>query len=781
MQKFHLIVLLLIPFLSLSTHILVAQNQKMARAKIQIIPQRYLNPDGVVVDDKAQKAPNSSKNLWVVFSDRDDNLTFETPSSNKSFKKIQFLDKFFVVDQEGEYVRIVRYEPEKLSGRRKNFISNPNDFGWIHQDKLLLWRSAMIDPDTRFRLKALTVYKAKALEAITVYNPLNIYKHPKRTSNFKNDKNLRLFQLFFICKRDVKNNSVLISRASKISSQAQDDILGWVDEDIVQLWKTRLCLEPNWDREAANSRKESNIRTTLLDSPSAAEQFLKTGQADLKNIIWDNDPFELKRDPNLFRMPVLEQYANGVIKTGIISPVFDSIGSRTIDLEEFNRIKIAYNRVREKARKFNIVLVIDGNTRMQSYFPTIDSAISSLIPLWKDSPNSYKLGSVVYNSMNDRIPVIEKYPTGNYRNVLSLFQSYVDTDTGGDDSEINLNLALALGSALRMFQRDETNILILIGESTAEFDVEAIARKIRAKACGLSIIQPANSLKPPQLNFLFAAKELLLRSQDPGYHASLKPIPEKRNTFSLGYPQRSATPGIFIHADSEYAFSPTQLSDVIREQLTTLELQHNEVLKALDQKMRAQGPRDVYVNEGMRRLMNQMEIPKTTLEKIRNRNYQLFIEGYTTMYTPQMNSPLYKYVLLMSESDLYRILSAIEKVGDYSHTPSELRENILDMYTEILIARFGDDKYTRRQIMEKSPGEILQRITGVPEITPFIGKYSIQDLSNKMIVADSELIELSFYLSRCAQELERNVIDNPQYFFDNSGQRFYWIDLDLLP
>src|SRR5688500_8290413 len=84
----------------------------------------------------------SKSDPWIVFSDRDDNQTFDK-ANGKPFKKLGFKDVFYVVSEVPGWVEIVKGTADGLK-----LIKEQKYMGWISMDKLLLWNESLIDQKT---------------------------------------------------------------------------------------------------------------------------------------------------------------------------------------------------------------------------------------------------------------------------------------------------------------------------------------------------------------------------------------------------------------------------------------------------------------------------------------------------------------------------------------------------------------------------------------------------------------------------------------------------------
>ena len=66
------------------------------------------------------KAPKTTykREPWVVFSTRSSIDSYQNPGGKVKFKKINFLEAFYVIKEKGDYLRLVKYDPSIISSFR---------------------------------------------------------------------------------------------------------------------------------------------------------------------------------------------------------------------------------------------------------------------------------------------------------------------------------------------------------------------------------------------------------------------------------------------------------------------------------------------------------------------------------------------------------------------------------------------------------------------------------------------------------------------------------------
>jgi len=753
---------------------------KVKRAKILQKPKLYDPPSGAMAPVGSSKVRVGTESNWIVFADRDNTPTFKSSDGVGHYKEINFMDPFYVIAEKGEFLRIVKYDfgVAKLKGSVYKITSEGVDYGWVNRREILQWNQPLVNPNNDFVLKALTVHKITDLGDIrnTEGKRLKLYNSPTLHAQHENQSDIRLLEFLFIFKKEDGAYLVGISNAFAPLG-ANQIIMGWVSEEVIQLWDQRVCLEPNWDEDAAKERQQAGIKVSLMDSADKAAEFKTSGKPDRNNVIWDNDTYSKRQIADWKRLPVINNN-NGIYKTGFITDIFNNQGQAIINTEEHAKVQKEYNRVRDKAREVNIVFVVDGTTSMQPYLPTVTDAIESCFSSFGDSQNKYKIGAVMYG--NNGSAMLEKEAlSSNYQNTIAFLKNY-QNNPKIMDSEQPSAMFNGLNKALYMFDKDETNVIILIGDAgtNARISTSSIVSKMQEMECSLLSFQIRN-INELHDDFINQSKELIIQSActDKDFPCRLRPADQK-NAYRLDYPTESYLPGSLTHAGRGEAMDNIQLKNEIVNMISSLETNHAAVLAALEKKMSSLGGGAQAVNPAMRRILEKMDVSPTTLQKIQENNYQLFIEGYAAVEVDNLQHPLFNHVLFLTNQEVNKLEAILIKVTNIN-TPSQARKFTVDAYREILIAHIGEEE-ARAAIATKSPAEILEDVIGLPSRSELLDKYTVAELEDKRKVSDGEFRDIMNYMSAKLLAMKK-VVGNTEYLFRSRDETYYWVPQEVLP
>lgn len=784
---------------------------------VQKAPKAYRYPTGVIAAAGAAKDPNTNlTGAWIVFSDRSNNPTYQAPDGLTQMKTMKFMEAFYVVEEKGNYLRLVKYDAQAFRPKGKLAVEL-EDYGYAPKDKLLLWRRALVEPESKFTIKALSVNSVEVLKDIVKYagtesnKKMRLYDDPGMTKENKND--FRLFDFIYILKKNDK--SVLVSTQPELQpgecDRASQYVMGWASKDVIQEWSSRICLEPNPDFSAAAERKEKGIKVSLFGSNQGAESF-KAGSIS-EQPLWNKDLYDKSYIPEWKRLPIMHDYGNGIIKTGVVSDVFDKDGREIIKSEEQLKIEREYNNVRDNFRKVNIVLVYDGSEAVpDNYFDALRSAIDSLASQFSTanetgaSLNAYRMGAVVYrdyaekNCADGNIMVYKKSLSNNPREVSNFLQNERPRNCADKSKEGPQALYFGIGEALKMLKdyADETNIILIAGISgnrTNDPDVgtytqDFLVRQLAKNQCSIFAFQIMNEGKPDQIAFRSQIADLIEKSSQEiqGQYDRLfkKKSPEPyfktiNSTTIILDPATSPIPGTFIYADQNNRIGEYDLVELIVKNINGFIEKKEDMLRDMSSRIKGQGTMKE-TNPGMYGFLLKMHnVDVELLQKASYSNLQFFTEAYTPMTSDKLTNPLYQHVLFLRQQELSYLEVSLRKIFSNSGTDAEQREMINDAFRETVAQYFGPDKV--KEVMSTwTAAQLTEKITGLPAKSELLKKYKLNDFTDKKAVPPQELQQILLQIGKKLKDLQTVVNDvNNKYSFKSNDFQYYWVPEKFMP
>lgn len=279
-------------------------------------PKKYILPSQSL-NYKLSNDRNAGE-YWVVFSDRTINPTYKEATSIERKSVIQFMDWFYVAEETHTRVHIVK-DPDLDYG---NFSDDAVDYGWIDKSKLLLWDHCLVDPKSGTNKKAITITRHIENKGLirqeTGTSELAYFYDPNLSHKSFND--LVSGEVYYIYKYSDDKSSVLMGKIYyTAANQIKEDVLGWVDTTSFLDFGNYITIEPNWEEKSAIERKEKNYPFNIFSTEFYAKRYADCKKFIKKSIIWNDDPFEKRRDGSYLRFPILDiDTEEGIMKIGLL-------------------------------------------------------------------------------------------------------------------------------------------------------------------------------------------------------------------------------------------------------------------------------------------------------------------------------------------------------------------------------------------------------------------------------------------------------------------------------
>ncbi len=809
-----------------------------AGKKLWMTPSNFIPPFGPNTNSSDAISPqglrNDTKNLWVVFSDRDNNEAYTDATGAKVLSKLNFMQPFFVMDVKNDYVHLVKWVEQiddYLDKGQKDYTLSQElpDCGWVHKSKLLLWTHCLLDPNSGYFMKGLTINPLNSKEAIQDYitkpDSLKLYNNPNLRQP-PNDHQLRLFDFLFVYKKE--GNACLVAgqthfySAARTAQRESHAIYGWVSSQFIKEWGQRICLEPNSEPNAANDRKMKNIKAAIFYDSTNAMSFAKTGKFNENDVAWDEDPYDIRMKTDLKRFPILNadlnNISNSIIHTGVTTAIFKD-GKQVQTNEQQGEILRKYNKLRENMRNVNIVFVVDGTEQIKDFKTNISEVITNIARKIEDETgsrgddafgsgvNNYKLGLVAYrddklkNCPVDYEPV-QYYPlTDDAILIRDKFNNDVKLNAGCNKNESYRAVYKGLEYACRLFQGREyqSNIIFLIGAAGNLKDNpyrDDIAKLLYQYSVGLLAFQIKHPMAQAYFDFTDQISDIL-KGEMQRYQDTLNTMPlenikkagkvvfdindRKQNLLKFDCPNKRPLPGEILFSDPNVTISPEILSREVSAAFDSLRESKENLFEAMDFWLGGQGVRKE-INPGMLAFLKKLNIDGETLRKSMNeKNYQLFVDGYLSLNCNNLNDKLFTYSVFLSRSELEDLLGVLKTINVQGNGSDKDNRNamVAAMKKEVL-ALFGPTE-SKEVLKKMSIDDLIKRITGVQSRNSLFKKYTIQNLLNSKLVPLAEFDQISASIANAVQDLNEYKMNDSYTFKSLKEEDFFWVPQSLFP
>ncbi|MEO7768003.1 MAG: type VI secretion system protein TssR domain-containing protein, partial [Ferruginibacter sp.] len=667
---------------------------------LMFTPNKYFeSPDGDVLENSKL---DKSTSFWIVSSDRSDNKAFDTPDSlSASINTVGFMDKFYVTNETNDYLELYKYDENiRMEGAGKKNKLNPKKakrVGWMKKDNLLLWARCLENKITHFSEKAITVYNEKNINkssSLTKKDNVRIYSTPALQD--ENSNTVKMFQFLYVYKR--AGASALIGKVYNSNVyRIERDVLGWVDEDILQKWVDRVCLEPNWDADAALQRKSAGIRASLFSEKEYATSW-RDGIGQPKPI-WSQDPYDQAWAGSKLRLPIFSSEKD-LVYTGFATNLFNENDNNVVaTVDQVAKMTKNTNEGLKDNRQINIVFVIDAGYGMKTYSSAIVSSLNTLMRKRDEmnnggeKRNTYKYGAVVYRGMDDKncpdgdLSISKASITVNGQLVTHFLEEEFKKE-GCSTNELNRDVNKAMTEALQMIRNAnsnsfQSNYILFLGGATGntEPDLKTIPELIAYYDVNLSVFQLHCAMPVEFENFstnfieiIKAASNKKFQRKDRNNQFNIKE-PHFRsislgdgsqNLFRLDYPTFSSIQGTISFPEKGLSIPPETIDNVLDTSFSYFERSIENMVTSVNTLVTGMGERKMdLINADVKNFLLKVGVKMNDVDlasKFNGKNYQFFIPGWTASSVKRLDQPVFKHVIYVNEEELSDIIKKFEDV-----------------------------------------------------------------------------------------------------------------------
>jgi len=783
-------------------------------------PIEYSRPDGKLISD--HKITKKGK-IFTVINDRSNNFVYPQPNGTAGGTKLAYLDKFIVVDEEGDRFKLAKYEMKKIN-EDAGKIDNPQIVGWVDKSKLLLWQKPLMKGG--FAVKALALIKdpnalLKPEEYINKGGIVRCYDFPSKEAKYEIPKSgVNIFKFLFVVKEE--NEMVLLSTSSEFTAvSAETKILGWVPKNIILYWDNRLCIEPNFSADALQERKQKNIRPSIFLDSKSALAFKNDYKTASDQQIELTDGLETRMPSYKKRMPLFDGFntTDKILRTGYITPVVDSSGgTMSVDAQrEYDKIQKALTNY----RKINIVFVIDGGNDMQPYFGDIKSAINDFEKgMDSEMKQEFKLrfGVVVYRSYDDvscgalgDISATKLDLTDSYETLKDFLDRDGNKQSCGSEKSVRA-MKKGLRKAFEIFDsnkcEEQSNYIISIGSKGDRFEDYADQPYSNGEIIKLFAKHAVNMFSF-QYNRALTAEYSLFSSQ-------MREIMEKGNKMlvkNFNDNDNKLTGDItnnfdWLEDDSKNAYNsfkvkkdegtvklaeitfPSAGSSISNQLfiedmddfLNRVTIYQIEIIKGLQKNLK-----QLNLNSGlttaMKIVLRNVKIDKND-DEIRSifegGKYQYFVECYTPYKLNGADKSLYDRILFFTRDELDYLMRDFATLEIGLESYDQKRKALYTALESLAISYLG--KSESKDIMKATSGEeLLRKITGsVPKNMILSELEFLVDVQNKKKFPDEKVDAFIEAIEKSSKKLNSIKNDASFYYIDDNIS-YYWIPESYFP
>jgi hypothetical protein len=783
------------------------------RVEVMFRPDELSNPTGNT-SLLGPFTPGMNR-AFVVWSDRTNNWTESSPGAGDKFKKLDFLDGFYVKEVKDGKANLFKGIGDTEPTPGKYFILEAVDYGWVSLEKLLLWYNAF-KTENQIHMKALLMNSVEKLPEIANLNlefeTVSFYSDP----NFKNKLPVgkNLFEIFYVYKFTSEAILLGTSHKSNSSLEGERNILGWVRKDQVTQWNTRLAIEPNCDPIAIEERANAGLQLVFFSDFTSAVSF-RDHKIDNNAI---NKPLEnyTKRPSanKFFRFPV-HTWEKDILNVSIMEDI--CISEQQLNkAEEGLQSSQELERMKVSAKKVNIVFCIDGTASMESYFESVSEVIVSKV---KEVSETYtdldiSAGAVIYrDELEGSRYSMETIPLSKNINEVGKKIDKIGVYNSPKNHTPHESVFMGLKRALQMFRsEDQINILFHIGDAGNYPEInkngvklDDIVELMVQKQCMYMAFQ-AGFKKETQAtkDFSQQVNELMTKY---GEQLLALDLFEKGVTNvelkKLGGKIEVKGPYVAIkywwnlEAGMNDAYKcermvqlaiakAFELSNTTSKSITSLisgksyvEVDSNLKKKSLERSKSFNEAWDFeltdYSTYFMKKIYDKLS-PKQR-EFYKGSRVQTYTEGWTALRPIGLQHELYKYVVFIEERELFELKGIITraKMAIGNDLRAEIQEFLKIMYNSVT-----KENRSNSYLMTMDMRFFNQVIFGLPLPSPTLG----EDITFRMImdpraVSAGKIDAFVYRLEEIVRYLD-GELSSEEFVYVKNGKRYHWVTDDII-
>lgn len=769
-----------------------------------------------------------NKEPWVVFSDRGQNNTLRSAGGRVKEKDVSYLQPFFVTKEKGDYLYLVKYDPDALK-KEKLDKKKAKPYGWMHKSKLMLSRQSVTDIVTGRKNKSLVVFgdtsflnnpsRYFASDSILVYKDTDMDSVAGQVTPYS---------IVYRLKQSEANDMTLISRKPYLKVDEIDkDVLGWVDNSLIRDVGTGFYVNlASIPRGAAGFvlRKNREISST--------EEII-----DMNRLLGDQY-HTLKYSPVSYYSSFDSLVS---FKTRVVMPVFDHTNNCIYSV---NRRYISYDKYRTLSKglkKINVCFVFEGKDEAIFQLPQIANALYGLYPMFEEAndPFSYQFGCVMTFSDKRGSQPVKLGLTDDYSSVMSFLQNKAGKLEHLRALEFSRTWP-GLREAADMFdsQRDATNVIVLIGDkgfSTDGID-PLLAKQLVKNNCRIIgfqtyagsgnvynnfVLDVENMISAYADDMLKEKRNILVSLDQIRYENRFREIDGIKNAFSLDFPDNSITQGFLYFPQKGESLPMEVLTNNIDTIIRQIKYDNDNTIKYMSRSFRSVGkhrteydslfvrnygvkldsrPRreliNSFTNENPGWYMPSRSILLTDTED-KNMDYRILVSEHEMKEMKEFLIALsqeeveYEYIkekrakkrkpCNCPDDDLFAEEELLDRDFEIEGAPSrpyastkKVRKYLGELYIEpIKYCKVCGEK--ERILRTMTLAEAHYRIFGLPTADYLLNSIRIKDLQNNRIVTDKMLDDLVRGFIDKRKELDKSEK------FESNGETYYWVDRKNLP
>lgn len=784
---------------------LSGQTQLPAQSKA-FYPAKLLNSTVLLEQDTRDFMPGSDygqsrvpaeKKHWIVFSDRDNNITYTEPNARSTvFSKLSFNEELRIAQIKNGFA-LVYTEPQK-SIEYPKISSRAESKGWVSMSNLLLWHSCPANAAGIYN-KALLCRNLDAVDDQDYGG--RMYKDPSKKGGYTTMSTD--MQFYFVMK--VEKGMALLANQHTLEGNNNNVLCGWVASSSFVPWNQRSCLEPTWDEESVSYFSKQKITVSIYDNKGLK---VKAGENPPATIGFreDKGSTDINRyrmPPNTFRFPILDDGTADLYNCSSFGMTGASKGTTINQYFAGEDAKVRKtDEAINKLMNINIGIVIDGTKSMDPYFPAVKDAILEGTNYFAKN-EKVKFGVVIYRDYADEEGLFESFPMTQASNpklkeFLEKGGKYGIKSSTKDKSNTEA-LYYGIDSAIDFFKfkPDESNILLVVGDCGNARDDNKVSdatiiKKLVDKNIHFMGFQVRSRMEDAYTLFNDQLLKIMKNSVQGKYdklwatmsesdrNGKKAPVVSARpddNGFTiLNNYQNELFIGTYRNAQGAREMKPAELTKLME----TAIMECSNTAKYQRETFSRYDAGGWGKNEAV---SGQISFDKAFVESrighAEDTDGQLLTFKGWTKKKDASGREYYKPVIFISSDEFNVLLTKLRPVNDAAVAESNDRQPYVKALHALIQSMLPD--ITDDEINRMGYKEVMSLISGLNEASQALKGYTIQEIASAHAVSHAQYQTLISDFKRRYRNLLNIKNSKYKYVRDFNGSKYYWIPIEDLP
>ena len=738
--------------------------------------------------------PKSDKNNdpWIVYSANLSNQTVTQPRKLEKKEDISLLEPFYVIRQRGDFLKLIKYNPEIVRGRRPD-RKKTEYMGWIHQSKMILSSCSFTNPHSGFKNKTITAitdtFSLSNASRLIQNDSVLLFANQNLT---KPVGKIGFHEVVYVMQKSVDRKKVFITNKPEIAVEEIDQITaGWTSVSLIQNLGERLFCR--WRKPDSTNSMVENCSGITTYSPV----YSRSGLGDSVRI-----------------------------KTGDFHPVIDRSENFILNVNGNPVYYPEYKELKRKLHDLNVIFVFEAAHHTMEQFPSLVNTVQNLQMLFANDTTdfNYRFGAVMAMRKGDDLMVDSRGLVNDYSGIFNFVSDRL-LQLNKYKPITSTSAWSGLKEAVKMAGQDTeaTNLIVLIGENGQYYNqsYSSLIYQLGNNNCRLFCNQVYSGGANRYNNFSLQLTEIIEKyahllsdkKKDLIVDAS-QFCPEnvftesQKNYFRLDYPERSMTQGAIVFPEKEKMLSLEMFSSSLDSFITEVKADNQLLINSYQNAFRDLGNSKNRCDEDFLR-----SFELTSPDRFKVELSQNFKQVTPFWVYPQEKSFLKKEIdfsLLLNQQEFDDLQNFYDELTRFTVTsnssnrgvsgaemfslPAEnkVEANVTNSspvyYSNVKVRSYLNELLTRRLLHGKintslvpvvqnlSIGYALEMSTGMPVNWKFLNQFRIRDLMDKNILSDKTLEEIIGYF-----EDQKDKYESAEFeVFNSLGQSYYWVTQNSL-